>query len=262
MFINAASGPNILQVGDFGTVTPSSTTLAFSNGSTTASSGIFATFFPYSIGFSSTFNGSRTATISRGISTSINTGDLINISQPVSFQYLLQDGSINSVTTLATIKVELIESSTVYATKTIQRSSIFPSSTVVNLQHTWTGGNLGQDDMEVKITYTSNYNRNSNPGGFTEVFLTGLVGSKDIPQVNISKDQVLFYQSPDSKLEWTPLGLEIKGGESTFGNINAQGINMVESGSIALDAGNISICLLYTSPSPRDRQKSRMPSSA
>ena len=26
--------------------------------------------------------------------------------------------------------------------------------------------------------------------------------------------------------------------------------------------GDISICLLYTSPSPRDRQKSRMPSSA
>ena len=26
--------------------------------------------------------------------------------------------------------------------------------------------------------------------------------------------------------------------------------------------GNIEACLLYTSPSPRDRQKSRMPSSA
>ena len=28
------------------------------------------------------------------------------------------------------------------------------------------------------------------------------------------------------------------------------------------DAGDSQICLLYTSPSPRDRQKSRMPSSA
>ena len=27
-------------------------------------------------------------------------------------------------------------------------------------------------------------------------------------------------------------------------------------------AGHVTICLLYTSPSPRDRQKSRMPSSA
>ena len=31
---------------------------------------------------------------------------------------------------------------------------------------------------------------------------------------------------------------------------------------IACSRGNTKICLLYTSPSPRDRQKSRMPSSA
>ena len=30
----------------------------------------------------------------------------------------------------------------------------------------------------------------------------------------------------------------------------------------AAEAGHLSSCLLYTSPSPRDRQKSRMPSSA
>ena len=30
----------------------------------------------------------------------------------------------------------------------------------------------------------------------------------------------------------------------------------------AANASNVNICLLYTSPSPRDRQKSRMPSSA
>ena len=34
-----------------------------------------------------------------------------------------------------------------------------------------------------------------------------------------------------------------------------------KSGQIIKDL-NIKICLLYTSPSPRDRQKSRMPSSA
>ena len=32
--------------------------------------------------------------------------------------------------------------------------------------------------------------------------------------------------------------------------------------ALFLDGGHIYICLLYTSPSPRDRQKSRMPSSA
>ena len=34
------------------------------------------------------------------------------------------------------------------------------------------------------------------------------------------------------------------------------------AGLIAPSEGVICICLLYTSPSPRDRQKSRMPSSA
>ena len=33
-------------------------------------------------------------------------------------------------------------------------------------------------------------------------------------------------------------------------------------GTIANIISKLSICLLYTSPSPRDRQKSRMPSSA
>ena len=35
--------------------------------------------------------------------------------------------------------------------------------------------------------------------------------------------------------------------------------NFIEVGA---GIGNLSACLLYTSPSPRDRQKSRMPSSA
>ena len=34
------------------------------------------------------------------------------------------------------------------------------------------------------------------------------------------------------------------------------------SGLVTGIAASLSICLLYTSPSPRDRQKSRMPSSA
>ena len=39
-------------------------------------------------------------------------------------------------------------------------------------------------------------------------------------------------------------------------------IGFALSGAGFLGAMGISICLLYTSPSPRDRQKSRMPSSA
>ena len=41
------------------------------------------------------------------------------------------------------------------------------------------------------------------------------------------------------------------------------GIALSELGGIGIIHKNLSIdCLLYTSPSPRDRQKSRMPSSA
>ena len=32
--------------------------------------------------------------------------------------------------------------------------------------------------------------------------------------------------------------------------------------NVKVDAGEIYVCLLYTSPSPRDRTRSRMPSSA
>jgi hypothetical protein len=35
-----------------------------------------------------------------------------------------------------------------------------------------------------------------------------------------------------------------------------------ESPLVTLETDKATICLLYTSPSPRDRQKSRMPSSA
>ena len=44
-------------------------------------------------------------------------------------------------------------------------------------------------------------------------------------------------------------------------NTSCLGVAYVEEG-IALRQGGITTCLLYTSPSPRDRQKSRMPSSA
>ena len=55
-------------------------------------------------------------------------------------------------------------------------------------------------------------------------------------------------------------------GRKTPGKSMRDGERVVDSDikkSIELDApNNIYDCLLYTSPSPRDRQKSRMPSSA
>ena len=49
-------------------------------------------------------------------------------------------------------------------------------------------------------------------------------------------------------------------------NLNLNAVNVAISTNVSIGgtltvSGNVS-CLLYTSPSPRDRQKSRMPSSA
>ena len=46
-----------------------------------------------------------------------------------------------------------------------------------------------------------------------------------------------------------------KAGKNPKGGLNAKG-------RASYKGGTLKACLLYTSPSPRDRQKSRMPSSA
>ena len=62
------------------------------------------------------------------------------------------------------------------------------------------------------------------------------------------------------------VGVEIERGEKLTGEVSVgYGQNSIDTAGID-DFGGIfaeaNLCLLYTSPSPRDRQKSRMPSSA
>ena len=45
-------------------------------------------------------------------------------------------------------------------------------------------------------------------------------------------------------------------------SLEARGMTKIFGPLVALDDVSIKVCLLYTSPNPRDRQKSRMPSSA
>ena len=53
------------------------------------------------------------------------------------------------------------------------------------------------------------------------------------------------------------------GTANTLIYMKGKGIVLNEPSVVALrTAGGRKVCLLYTSPSPRDRQKSRMPSSA
>ena len=60
---------------------------------------------------------------------------------------------------------------------------------------------------------------------------------------------------------------DINVGSATFNNAISEAITFADSISVAAAfAGaileNLNACLLYTSPSPRDRTRSRMPSSA
>ena len=79
--------------------------------------------------------------------------------------------------------------------------------------------------------------------------------------------------SPEEKLLLTKLAWEIKGARSVRNDIKIkEEFNFKRSAKDILITSqlrtaiilnkNIKACLLYTSPSPRDRQKSRMPSSA
>ena len=67
-----------------------------------------------------------------------------------------------------------------------------------------------------------------------------------------------------------PKGTKVSAEDMTLGNANAK-VTVVEYASVACPHcarwneevfPAFKACLLYTSPSPRDRQKSRMPSSA
>ena len=67
-----------------------------------------------------------------------------------------------------------------------------------------------------------------------------------------------------NKIETSLLGIEghIKIWDPESGEVFVRRRNAVNYENMSVAIANLLACLLYTSPSPRDRQKSRMPSSA
>ena len=57
-------------------------------------------------------------------------------------------------------------------------------------------------------------------------------------------------------------GVDIKVDDEGIVTVAGEAVSQEVKEKIILAVGNVEGCLLYTSPSPRDRQKSRMPSSA
>ena len=65
-----------------------------------------------------------------------------------------------------------------------------------------------------------------------------------------------------SETGWVALGFHPEGSPAMVGSTAVIGTDSAADGGIGVFDLNQQSCLLYTSPSPRDRQKSRMPSSA
>jgi hypothetical protein len=85
-----------------------------------------------------------------------------------------------------------------------------------------------------------------------------------VPKVYLSMKQINQIVSSGgadvyskNTIESDHLKVISSGGADAFIHVNTKELTLVSSGG-----ADIKVCLLYTSPSPRDRQKSRMPSSA
>jgi hypothetical protein len=236
--------PYRFQVGEFDSITPTSTTIT--QGSPTANdtgTKIFVSTFPKAIGFDATGASADTGNIDIALNSSIATNDTVNLSQPVNFEYLYSDGSIASVTSLATVELQIISASVVVASDSVTRSSVYPSSKTLSVQYYNSGSTLSSGALTARVTYSSQYNRTTDPANLTEVALGSLTATKDEALVNITNNQALFYQGPGRKFEWTPQGIVFEGGEVTIQNLTSEGIELTGSGSLNLDVGSIDIGL-------------------
>ena len=112
---------------------------------------------------------------------------------------------------------------------------------------------------------------NSNYGVYIDHSGSLLLKSTDVDKnyIRVSGSGFIDINADKFKLQaGSPVSLvltEADGGFLALGGSNYTDAQIALSGSGEAKFGNINVdgtCLLYTSPSPRDRQKSRMPSSA
>ena len=107
-------------------------------------------------------------------------------------------------------------------------------------------------------------------GWFVRVVIFVIVLLWLIPTVGVLVTSFRPENLVDSSGWWTALAHPFRAAEWTLENyrlaLDAGGLGNAFLNSLAVTIPStvipITICLLYTSPSPRDRQKSRMPSSA
>ena len=87
--------------------------------------------------------------------------------------------------------------------------------------------------------------------------LVAVILSAQATDVSVNKATASLYKVANTPAQILALGVEgLKPYIRTIGLFNTKAKNVIEACRVLCD------CLLYTSPSPRDRTRSRMPSSA
>ena len=79
----------------------------------------------------------------------------------------------------------------------------------------------------------------------------------------MSKNKVLIFDTTLRDGEQCPgASMNLREKLAVAQQLGALKVDVIEAGFPVISEGDFTACLLYTSPSPRDRTRSRMPSSA
>ena len=115
------------------------------------------------------------------------------------------------------------------------------------------GSSLNSETRLVKLDFLTRTDASKSFGGFENVLKTAItMGVSTI----LKAKRIVLIAWGENKSEMVFKSIESEISQ----NVTASFLQTHKNATFVLDNG--SACLLYTSPSPRDRQKSRMPSSA
>ena len=85
---------------------------------------------------------------------------------------------------------------------------------------------------------------------------------KVVSLLNVAESYAYANVLTSGLMGTTPVGFITGATDLGYKSVSDSSLSYASSGMVAVGGGSISFCLLYTSPSPRDRSLSRMPSSA
>jgi len=135
----------------------------------------------------------------------------------------------------------------------------------VNFMHA--GNKDAEVESSVALYKVASTSENSAESNIAVVSIKGVITKADQmcgPEGTQSINQHIKALAADSKISAIVLDMDTPGGQANFLQTLTSTINSAKAKKpiLAYYSGMCASCLLYTSPSPRDRTRSRMPSSA